>query len=90
MSLSYYESKSLEDLSDYDLYYNFKILEKRLNIAESSKFVSFEIKQQMREFYDNYVVELDRRVETGLLTLDDLEEIDEKIDIQLEKEEKGN
>lgn len=90
MSLSYYESKSLEDLSDYDLYYNFKILEKRLNIAESSKFVSFEIKQQMREFYDNYVAELDRRVETGLLTLDDLEEIDEKIDIQLEKEEKGN
>jgi hypothetical protein len=90
MSLSYYESKSLEDLSDYDLYYNFKILEKRLNIAESSKFISFEIKQQMREFYDNYVAELDRRVETGLLTLDDLEEIDEKIDIQLEKEEKGN
>lgn len=89
MPLSYYEKKSLEDLSDYDLYYNFKKLEIRLNIAESSRYVSFEIKEQMREFYDDYVAELDRRVDKGLLTLMDLEDIDEKVDIALEKERQG-
>lgn len=89
MSLSYYEKKSLEDLSDYDLYYNFKKLEIRLIIAESSKYVSFEIKEQMREFYDDYVAELDRRVDKGLLTLMDLDDIDEKVDIALEKERQG-
>lgn len=89
MPLSYYEKKSLEDLSDYDLYYNFKKLEIRLIIAESSKYVSFEIKEQMREFYDDYVAELDRRVDKGLLTLMDLEDIDEKVDIALEKERQG-
>ena len=89
MPLSYYEKKSLEDLSDYDLYYNFKKLEIRLIIAESSKYVSFEIKEQMREFYDDYVAELDRRVDKGLLTLMDLDDIDEKVDIALEKERQG-
>lgn len=88
MPKSYYEKKSLEELSDYELYYNFKKLENRLLIAESSKFVSYEIKEQMREFYDDYVEELDRRIDNGLLTTMDLEDIDEKVEIQIEKERK--
>lgn len=88
MPKSYYEKKSLEELSDYELYYNFKKLENRLLIAESSRFVSYEIKEQMREFYDDYVEELDRRIDNGLLTTMDLEDIDEKVEIQIEKERK--
>jgi len=88
MPKSYYEKKSLEELSDYELYYNFKKLESRLLIAESSRFVSYEIKEQMREFYDDYVEELDRRIDNGLLTTMDLEDIDEKVEIQIEKERK--
>ena len=43
MPKAYYEKKSLEELSDYELYYNFKKLENSLLIGESSKFVSYEI-----------------------------------------------
>jgi len=88
MARTYFEEKSLTELSDYDLYYNFRKLENNLSIAESSKFVNFETKTQIREFYDTYVAELDRRVDSGELSLDDLEEIEEKVDIQLENEKK--
>ena len=64
------------------------ILEKRLLIAESSKFVPYDIKEQMREFYDSYVEELDRRVDSGELTTMELEDIDEQVDLQIEKEER--
>lgn len=88
MVKSYYEPEDLKVLSDYDLYYKFKILEKRLLIAESSKFVPYDIKEQMREFYDSYVEELDRRVDSGELTTMELEDIDEQVDLQIEKEER--
>lgn len=90
MPRTYYEKKSLEDMPDYDLYYNYKKLDERLLIAESSRYVSFEIKEQMREFYDDYVAEIDRRVDEGLLTTMDLEDIEEKVDIQIEKEKREN
>lgn len=88
MAQTYFEEKSLSKLSDYDLYYNFRKLENNLTIAESSRFINFETKTQIREFYDMYVAELDRRVDSGELSLDDLEEIEEKVDIQLENEKK--
>jgi hypothetical protein len=88
MAQAYFEEKSLSKLSDYDLYYNFRKLENNLTIAESSRFINFETKTQIREFYDMYVAELDRRVDSGELSLDDLEEIEEKVDIQLENEKK--
>ena len=44
----------------------------------------------MREFYDDYVAEIDRRVDEGLLTTMDLEDIEEKVDIQIEKEKREN
>ena len=88
MAKAYYEPEDLKVLSDYDLYYKFKILEKRLLIAESSKFVPYDIKEQMREFYDSYVEELDRRVDSGELTTMELEDIDEQVDLQIEKEER--
>ena len=88
MAKAYYEPEDLKVLSDYDLYYKFKMLEKRLLIAESSKFVPYDIKEQMREFYDSYVEELDRRVDSGELTTMELEDIDEQVDLQIEKEER--
>lgn len=88
MAKAYYEPEDLKVLSDYDLYYKFKMLEKRLLIAESSKFVPFDVKEQMREFYDSYVEELDRRVDSGELTTMELEDIDEQVDLQIEKEER--
>lgn len=88
MTKAYYEPEDLKVLSDYDLYYKFKILEKRLLIAESSKFVPYDVKEQMREFYDSYVEELDRRVDSGELTTMELEDIDEQVDLQIEKEER--
>ena len=88
MTKAYYEPEDLKVLSDYDLYYKFKILEKRLLIAESSKFVPYDIKEQMREFYDSYVEELDRRIDSGELTTMELEDIDEQVDLQIEKEER--
>lgn len=88
MAKAYYEPEDLKVLSDYDLYYKFKILEKRLLIAESSKFVPYDIKEQMREFYDSYVEELDRRIDSGELTTMELEDIDEHVDLQIEKEER--
>lgn len=88
MAKAYYEPEDLKVLSDYDLYYKFKILEKRLLIAESSKFVPYDIQEQMREFYDSYVEELDRRVDSGELTTMELEDIDEQVDLQIEKEER--
>jgi hypothetical protein len=88
MAKAYYEPEDLKVLSDYDLYYKFKILEKRLLIAESSKFVPYDVKEQMREFYDSYVEELDRRVDSGELTTMELEDIDEQVDLQIEKEER--
>lgn len=88
MAKAYYEPEDLKVLSDYDLYYKFKMLEKRLLIAESSKFVPFDVKEQMREFYDSYVNELDRRVDSGELTTMELEDIDEQVDLQIEKEER--
>ena len=88
MVKAYYEPEDLKVLSDYDLYYKFKILEKRLLIVESSKFVPYDIKEQMREFYDSYVEELDRRVDSGELTTMELEDIDEQVDLQIEKEER--
>lgn len=88
MAKAYYEPEDLKVLSDYDLYYKFKILEKRLLIAESSKFVPYDIKEQMREFYDSYVEELDRRIDSGELTTMELEDIDEQVDLQIEKEER--
>lgn len=88
MAKAYYEPEDLKVLSDYNLYYKFKILEKRLLIAESSKFVPYDIKEQMREFYDSYVEELDRRVDSGELTTMELEDIDEQVDLQIEKEER--
>ena len=90
MPRTYYEKKSLEDMSDYDLYYNYKKLDERLLIVESSRYVSFEIKEQLREFYDDFVAEIDRRVDEGLLTTMDLEDIEEKVDIQIEKEKREN
>ena len=42
----------------------------------------------MREFYDSYVEELDRRVDSGELTTMELEDIDEQVDLQIEKEER--
>ena len=89
MARAYFEEKSLTELSDYDLYYNFRKLENTLTIAESSRFVNFETKTQIREFYDIYVAELDRRVDSGELSLDDLEEIEEKVDNQLEEEKRN-
>lgn len=88
MAKAYYEPEDLKALSDYDLYYKFKMLEKRLLIAESSKFVPYDVKEQMREFYDSYVEELDRRVDSGELTTMELEDIDEQVDLQIEKEER--
>lgn len=88
MAKAYYEPEDLKVLSDYDLYYKFKMLEKRLLIAESSKFVPYDVKEQMREFYDSYVNELDRRVDSGELTTMELEDIDEQVDLQIEKEER--
>lgn len=88
MAKAYYEPEDLKALSDYDLYYKFKMLEKRLLIAESSKFVPYDVKEQMREFYDSYVNELDRRVDSGELTTMELEDIDEQVDLQIEKEER--
>lgn len=88
MARTYFEEKSLTELSDYDLYYNFRKLENNLSIAESSRFINSETRTQIREFYDTYVAELDRRVDSGELSLDDLEEIEEKVDIQLENEKK--
>lgn len=88
MVKAYYEPEDLKALSDYDLYYKFKMLEKRLLIAESSKFVPYDVKEQMREFYDSYVEELDRRVDSGELTTMELEDIDEQVDLQIEKEER--
>ena len=89
MTRAYFEEKSLTELSDYDLYYNFRKLENTLTIAESSRFVNFETKTQIRKFYDTYVAELDRRVDSGELSLDDLEEIEEKVDNQLEEEKRN-
>lgn len=88
MAKAYYEPEDLKVLSDYDLYYKFKMLEKRLLIAESSKFVPYDVKEQMRDFYDSYVEELDRRVDSGELTTMELEDIDEQVDLQIEKEER--
>lgn len=88
MVKAYYEPEDLKVLSDYDLYYKFKMIEKRLLIAESSKFVPFDVKEQMRDFYDSYVNELDRRVDSGELTTMELEDIDEQVDLQIEKEER--
>lgn len=88
MAKAYYEPEDLKVLSDYDLYYKFKMLEKRLLIAESSKFVPYDVKEQMRDFYDSYVNELDRRVDSGALTTMELEDIDEQVDLQIEKEER--
>ena len=89
MAQTYFEGISLAELSDYDLYYRFRKLENILTIAESSRFVNFETKTQMREFYDMYVAELDRRIDEGLLSTDELDEIDEKVDNQLEEEKKN-
>lgn len=86
MPQTYFEKDTLKDLSIHDLYYNFKKLEKNIIIADSSRFISYETKEQLDVLYEYYTEELDRRVDEGIVSTDELDDLDEQIDEELEKE----
>lgn len=86
MPQTYFEKDTLKDLSIYDLYYNFKKLEKNIIIADSSRFIPYETKEQLDVLYEYYTEELDRRVDEGIVSTDELDDLDEQIDEELEKE----
>lgn len=86
MPQTYFEKDTLKDLSIHDLYYNFKKLEKNIIIADSSRFIPYETKEQLDVLYEYYTEELDRRVDEGIVSTDELDDLDEQIDEELEKE----
>ena len=72
----YFENKSLENLTDKELYFKFKVLEKRYN-SSNSNFIPFEMKMELEKLYDSYINEIDRRTSTGKLSLDDVDDWDD-------------
>lgn len=86
MSQIYFEKDTLKDLSIHDLYYNFKKLEQNINIANSSRFIPFETKEQLDILYEYYTEELDRRVDEGIVSTDELDDLDDVIEEELEQE----
>lgn len=86
MPQTYFEKDTLKDLSIHDLYYNFKKLEKNIIIADSSRFIPYETKEQLDVLYEYYTEELDRRVDEGIVSTDELDDLDEIIEEELEKE----
>ena len=72
----FFESKELEKLSNRELYYKFKIIEKRNNLATSSK-IPFEMKMELEKLYNYYLNEIDFRIESGKLSYDDADEMDD-------------
>lgn len=88
MPISYFEKDTLKDLSIHDLYYNFKKLEKNLNIAMSSSIIPYETKMELDRYYNYYTEELDRRVDEGIVSTDELDDLDDIVSEELEKESK--
>ena len=72
----YFENKSLENLTDKELYFKFKVLEKRYNSSNSNS-IPFEMKMELEKLYDSYINEIDRRTSTGKLSLDDVDDWDD-------------
>ena len=72
----YFESKSIENFSDKELYFRFKIIEKRNNSANNAS-IPFEMKMELERLYDSYIDEIDRRISTGQLSLDDVDDWDD-------------
>ena len=76
MSQIYFESKSLENLSNKELYYRFKIVEKRNNLVTNSK-IPFEMKMELENLYNLYMAEIDSRIASHKLSLDDVDDWDD-------------
>ena len=72
----FFENKSLENLTDKELYFRFKIIEKRNNAA-SNALIPFEMKMELEKLYNSYINEIDRRTSTGKLSLDDVDDWDD-------------
>ena len=76
MSQIYFESKSLENLTDKELYFKFKIIEKRNNAATSSK-IPYEMKMELDRLYESYLNEIDNRISSGKLSYEDVDDWDD-------------
>lgn len=76
MSQIYFESKSLENLTDKELYFKFKIVEKRNNAATSAK-IPYEMKMELNRLYESYLNEIDNRISSGKLSYEDVDDWDD-------------
>ena len=76
MSRIYFESQSLENLSDKELYFRFKIIEKR-NINASNMRIPYEMKEELQNLSDSYYIEIEKRTSNGKLSFDDLDDWDD-------------
>lgn len=76
MSQIFFESDTLKTLSPKELYFRFKIVEKRYNMAISSK-IPFEMKSELDNLVNAYTNEIDNRVASMELSLDDLDDWDD-------------
>lgn len=72
----YFESKSLENLTDKELYFKFKIIEKRNNAATSAK-IPYEMKMELDRLYESYLNEIDNRISSGKLSYEDVDDWDD-------------
>lgn len=79
MSQIYFNSSLLDKLSGKELYFRFKIIEKRNTNANSMK-IPYEMKMELDRMYQYYVNEIDDRVASGKLSYDDLDEWDDFFD----------
>ena len=76
MSQIYFESKSLENLTDKELYFKFKIVEKRNNAASNAK-IPYEMKMELDRLYESYLNEIDNRISSGKLSYEDVDDWDD-------------
>lgn len=76
MSQIYFESKSLENLTDKELYFKFKIVEKRNNATTSAK-IPYEMKMELNRLYESYLNEIDNRISSGKLSYEDVDDWDD-------------
>lgn len=67
---TYFETDELRNLSDIDLVWKQLMLEEKLN--KSQQYI--EIYEQLNQFNEAYIAEIDRRESLGLIDLDEMEE----------------
>ena len=85
MGMTYFEEGVVKFLNDHDLCLHFKNLEETLNIAEASSIESYQTKEQIRYLYEKYISEIDERIDSGKITLDEWEDLEEQVEIEIEK-----